>query len=59
MEEKDAFTVRTFPRHFNLLKCTCNLAVGAGQILLLAGQFWPAGLLLPITAVYDHIIEIS
>ncbi len=30
-----------------------NVAAGMGQILLLAGQFWPAGRLLPPTGVGD------
>ncbi len=33
------------------LKYCPSLAAGTGQILLLAGQFWPAGRLLPTTAL--------
>ncbi len=45
--------LRTPQIYFRTIHFQDNLAAGAGQILLLAGQFWPAGRLLPTTDL-DH-----
>ncbi len=60
--KSDALSIRprlpVTPIYFRTSRYQINLAAGAVQKLLLAGQFWPVGRLLPTTALVFATLEI-